>query len=186
MRFIETGLEGAFVIDVDYVSDERGRFARTWDQAVWVEMGLDAEIVQTNLSVSHDRGTLRGLHFQAAPHAETKLVRCTAGSIFDVIVDLRPGSRTFLSWFGTELTVENRRSLHVPKGFAHGFLTLADGCEVCYQMSVPFEAGAARGYRWDDPAFGIRWPFSPTTISARDAKYPDFPAIPTQGGRRDL
>jgi dTDP-4-dehydrorhamnose 3,5-epimerase len=172
MRFIDTPLEGAYTIEMTRVEDERGFFARSFCEEEFAAHGLPGLMPQCNVSFNSKRGTLRGMHYQAEPHAEEKLVRCTAGAVFDVIVDLRAGSRTYRGWFGTELNAQNRTALYVPKGFAHGFLTLGDDAELLYMMSVPYAAGYGRGVRWDDPAFGIEWPFAPRVISARDAAYP--------------
>ena len=172
MTFTETPLAGAYVLDVTRLPDERGFFARTYCTEEFAAQGLAAQWSQCSVSFNLRRGTLRGMHFQAAPHEEDKLVRCTAGAIFDVIVDLRATSPTRRGWFGTELTVRNHRALYVPKGFAHGFITLADDSEVSYMISVPYAAGYGRGLRWDDPALGVQWPLTPSTVSARDAAYP--------------
>jgi dTDP-4-dehydrorhamnose 3,5-epimerase len=174
MIFTETPLPDAFVIDPERYEDERGFFARTWCQREFAEHGLNPRLVQCSVSFNAHSGTLRGLHYQAAPRAEAKLVRCTSGAIFDVIVDLRPSSRTYLGWTAAELTAENRTALYVPEGFAHGFLTLADGSEVFYQMSEFFSRDLARGVRYDDPAFGIDWPSKVLVIADRDRSYPDF------------
>jgi dTDP-4-dehydrorhamnose 3,5-epimerase len=171
MIFTDSTLPGAYVIELTRVEDKRGFFARTYGAKEFAARGLPAEMPECSVSFNALKGTLRGLHFQAAPHAEDKLVRCTAGAIFDVIVDLRPGSPTLHRWFGTELTALNRRSLFIPKGFAHGFLTMRDDSEVLYMMSVPYAPGFDRGVRWDDPTLGIRWPAQPTVISQRDAAY---------------
>lgn len=171
MRFVETPLAGTWVVELERLEDERGHFARTFDAAVFAERGLDARVPQMNTSFNRRTGTLRGMHFQAAPHGEAKLVRVTRGAIFDVAVDL--GTR---AWFGLELTADNDRSLFVPAGLAHGFQTLTDDTEVLYVMGAPYVAGAARGVRWDDPAFGIAWPEPPAggrILSERDATYPD-------------
>lgn len=172
MRFSETTLAGALVIDVTRMEDERGFFARCFSADEFAARGLPAAMPQCSISFNARKGTLRGMHFQAAPHGEDKLVRCTAGSIFDVIVDLRPESPTRRRWFGVELTGANRRSLFVPKGFAHGFVTLVDDTEVLYMISTPYAPGHERGVRWNDPAFAIDWPIEPALISARDAAYP--------------
>jgi len=175
MRLEETPLAGAYVVELELLGDERGWFARTYDAEPLRAAGIDPTNVQSSVSFNARAGTLRGMHYQEEPHAEDKLVRCTRGAIFDVIVDLRPGSDTCCRWFGIELTPDNGRELLVPKGFAHGFQTLADATEVHYQMSYPFVPGAGRGVRWDDPAFGIEWPAAERrVISERDATYPDF------------
>ncbi len=161
---------------MDRIEDERGFFARSFCAGEFAEHGLAAPTSQCSVSFNARHGTLRGLHFQAAPHDEEKLVRCTAGAIFDVAVDLRLGSATRLQWFGTELSAGNHRALYIPKGFAHGFVTLADATEVLYMISVPHAPGFGRGVRWNDPAFAIDWPVQPVVISARDAAYPSFDA----------
>jgi dTDP-4-dehydrorhamnose 3,5-epimerase len=174
MLFTETQLQGAYIVDLQLLGDDRGFFARTWCQREFSEHGLDAGMVQCSLSYSMRKGTLRGLHYQEPPFAETKLVRCTHGAIYDVIVDLRRGSETFLQWIGVELTAQNRRALVVPKGFAHGFQTLCDDTEVFYQMSEFHAPEAARGIRCNDPLLGISWPEEVTSISPRDREYRDL------------
>jgi dTDP-4-dehydrorhamnose 3,5-epimerase len=176
MVFTETSLKGAFFIDLDRLEDERGFFARSWCQRELQAHGLNAELLQCNISHNRTRGTLRGLHYQVAPHEEVKLVRCTRGAVYDVIVDLRPDSDTFLKHVGLTLTAENHRALYVPAGVGHGFLTLADESDVFYQMSQFYEPLAARGVRYDDPAFAISWPEPVVVISDRDRTYPDFQA----------
>lgn len=173
MIFHETAVAGAFVIEPERLVDERGFFARTWCQRELQERGLDAGLAQCSISFNLTRGTLRGMHYQIAPYAETKLVRCTAGAIFDVIVDLRPGSKSFRRWCGVELSQQNRKMLYIPKGCAHGFLTLSDDVEVFYQISEFYSAAHARGVRWNDPAFAIQWPGEVKVISERDRSYPD-------------
>ena len=173
MIFSPTPLVDAVEIELDRHQDERGFFARSFCRREFEEHGLDPCVAQCSVSFSRRRGTLRGLHWQAAPHAEAKLVRVTAGAIWDVIVDLRPKSATFGKWFGAELTSDNRRALYVPRGFAHGFQTLVDEVEVFYQMSTEYLAEARRGARWDDPAFGIAWPIASPILNARDAAYPN-------------
>jgi dTDP-4-dehydrorhamnose 3,5-epimerase len=176
MRFTETPLTGAWVIDVDPLTDERGWFARTFDAAEFEARGLSASVVQCNASFNVRRDTLRGLHYQAAPHGESKLVRCVAGRIFDVAVDLRPDSPTYCRWHGVELSAANRRMFYIPDGFAHGFQTLSDDAELLYMMGHEYVPGAGRGVRFDDPAFGIEWPppVSERTVSERDRGYPDL------------
>lgn len=175
MRFIETKLRGAFIIEPERLADERGFFASTWSRAGFEERGLNPDLVQCNLSFNVRCGTLRGMHYQSAPHAQAKLVRCTAGAIFDCIIDLREGSETFAQWVGVELSDENYTQLYVPEGFAHGFQTLVDGTEVFYQMSSPYVPASASGVRWDDPAFRIVWPeAAERVINERDRTYPDF------------
>ena len=177
MRFGECPLSGAWVIDLDRHDDDRGFFARTFDRDAFAARGLDPAVVQCNTSYNTTAGTLRGLHFQAAPHGEPKLVRCTRGAVYDVIVDLRPDSATHLRWHGVELSAENGRALYVPVGFAHGFQTLQDASEVLYMMGHEYVPAAASGVRWDDPAFGIRWPpAARRIISERDRSYPDYAA----------
>ncbi|HEX3159055.1 MAG TPA: dTDP-4-dehydrorhamnose 3,5-epimerase [Gemmatimonadaceae bacterium] len=176
MRFIETRIPGAFIVDIEPRRDERGFFARSWCRDEFRAAGLEADLAQCSISYNATRGTLRGMHYQAAPHGEAKLVRCTAGAIHDVIVDLRPGSPTFCQWVATELTASSHRMLYVPDGLAHGFQTLEDGSEVFYQMSVPYHASSARGVRWNDPAFDIAWPLAHPLLSERDRSYPDFEA----------
>ena len=172
MKFTETPLRGAYLIDLEPRDDERGFFARAWCADEMRAHGLEPRIAQGNVSYNRRRGTLRGLHYQAPPHAETKVVRCVRGAVYDVIVDLRHGSPTFRQWFGETLTAENRRAMYVPEEFAHGFLTLQDDCEVFYMMSRAYAESAGRGVRWDDPAIAVRWPIAPEVISGRDASWP--------------
>jgi dTDP-4-dehydrorhamnose 3,5-epimerase len=176
MIFTETKLPGAFVIDLEQFEDERGFFARCWSEEEFADRGLNPRLVETNISFNRKEATLRGMHFQIAPHAQPKLVRCTTGTIYDVIIDLRPESGTFKQWTAVELTAANHRQLYVPEGFAHGFQTLVSNTEVLYQMSAPFVSESARGVRWNDPAFGIDWPPAERHIIARDQTYPDFTA----------
>ena len=174
MKFTETKLKGAFVIEPERIDDERGFFARTWCSREFAAFGLDRQLVQCNVSFNYRSGTLRGMHYQMAPYEEARLVRCTAGAIYDVIVDLRQDSSTLTQWEAFELSAENHRMIYIPEGFAHGFLTLADKTEIFYQMSQFFEPEYTRGVRFDDSAFGIRWPYPPRIISARDCSFPDF------------
>jgi dTDP-4-dehydrorhamnose 3,5-epimerase len=174
MVFQETRLAGVFEIHIQPNADDRGFFARTWCQKEFSDRGLDSNLVQCSVSLNKRRGTLRGVHYQAAPFSETKVVRCVSGAIYDVILDLREQSPTFKQWFATTLTAENRHSVYIPRGCAHGFLTLADESEVTYQMSEFFHPEAARGVRWNDPAFQIAWPEKVAVISERDQSYPDF------------
>jgi dTDP-4-dehydrorhamnose 3,5-epimerase len=174
VRFDPTPLAGAVVVDIERHVDERGFFARTWCAEEFAAAGLSDVAVQSSLSWNERRHTLRGMHWQAEPHGEGKLVRCTRGAIHDVIVDLRPGSATYLRHFAVDLDETNRRALFVPPGMAHGFLTIADETEVLYQMDTAYAPHAARGARFDDAAFGIEWPAAPTVISQRDRTYPDF------------
>ena len=174
MKFTGMALSGAWLLDIEPVKDERGFFARTWCQREFAEHGLVANLVQCGMSYNKTKGTLRGMHYQTEPHAEAKLIRCTQGVIYDVIVDLRSSSATYKKYAGVELSAENRRMLYVPPGIAHGFLTLTDGCEVLYQMSEFYRPAQARGVRWNDPAFAIRWPDDVRVISERDMNYPYF------------
>lgn len=169
-----TKIAGAVVIEPELVADERGFFARTFSRDEFIAAGLDGDVTQCSVSYNQRSGTLRGLHYQAEPHAEAKLVRCTQGAIYDVVVDLRPESSTFCDWVAVELSAANRLGLFVPKGLAHGFQTLTSASEVYYQISVRYEPGAARGVRWNDPRFSIEWPAAERIISARDQVFPDF------------
>lgn len=172
MTFTETRIPGAWIVDLTPIHDDRGFFATTWVAAEFAARGLDASFAQCNLAFNHKKGTLRGLHFQRAPQEQVKLVRCVRGAVYDVVVDLRPGSPAFRQWAGVELTADNRRMLYVPAGLAHGYLTLSDDAEVSYQASTPWAPQSEGGVRWDDPAFGIAWPFEPAVISNRDATWP--------------
>jgi len=167
-----TAIEGLIEVEVTLIEDERGGFARTYDEALFAQSGLPTRWPQCNTSYNRKRGTLRGMHFQAAPKEEPKLVRCTAGRVFDVAVDLRKESPTYLNWVGIELSAAKRNAFYIPAGLAHGFLTLEDDSEVFYQMGESYEPTLQRGVRWNDPAFAIDWPFKPSVISARDADYP--------------
>lgn len=181
MIFTETSLPGAFIIDPEPREDHRGFFARSFCRREFEAHGLNPDIAQCNLSWNHRSGTLRGMHYQLEPAAEAKLVRCTRGAIHDVIVDLRPGSPTYLRHVGVELTAENRRQLYVPPLFAHGYLTLAPDTEVAYQVSEFYTPGAERGIRWNDPALGITWPVAVEVISDKDAGWPPFAAVRAAG-----
>jgi len=172
--FTPTPLAGAWIVDLERREDDRGFFARTWCVRELAARGLDTRVVQASMSRTRRRGTLRGLHWQAAPHQEVKLVRCARGAIWDAIVDLRPDSPTYTRHFGAELTAENGRALYIPADFAHGFVTLADDTDVVYQMSEFYDPAAGRGARWNDPAFGIGWPVTDPIVNERDATYPDF------------
>ena len=174
MTFEPTAIPGVVVVRPEPFADERGHFARTWDGEAFAAHGLSPVVAQCSASFNEKSGTLRGMHYQAAPHAEAKLVRCTRGRVFDVALDLRPDSPTFKRWFGVELSAESGAALYVPEGCAHGFLTLEDASEVFYMISAPYAPEAARGVRWDDPAFGIEWPARVRAIKDRDAAYPDF------------
>lgn len=173
MIFCETKLPGVFEIQVEPKADERGVFARTWCQREFETHGLNSRLVQCSASFNTHKGTLRGMHYQVEPFAETKVVRCTQGAIYDVVLDLRTGSATFKHWIAAVLTAENRKSLYIPEGCAHGFLTLQDASEIYYQMSEFYDASSARGVRWDDSAFQIAWPEKVQVISERDRTYPD-------------
>ncbi len=174
MIFTETQLRGAFIIDIEKKEDQRGFFARTFCEREFAEKGLESRFVQSSISHNTRKGTLRGMHYQAAPYEEVKVVRCTAGALYDVIVDLRPNSPTFKKHFGVELTAQNCRMLYIPKQFAHGFQTLQDHTEILYQMTQFYSPESARGVRWNDSAFGINWPPDERIINERDQTYPDF------------
>jgi dTDP-4-dehydrorhamnose 3,5-epimerase len=174
MIFTATAIPGLVVVDLDLHTDERGFFARSWCAQEFQAAGLPDQFAQSNVSWNRGRHTLRGMHWQAAPHGEAKFVRCTSGALFDVAIDLRVESPTYLDHFSVELTSSNRTAVFIPSGLAHGFLTLADETEVLYQMDVPYVEGVARGARWDDPQFSIEWPAVPAVISDRDRNYPDF------------
>ncbi len=174
MKFTETWLAGAFLLEVEPRTDERGFFARTFCRRELEEHGLDPNLAQCSISVNRLKGTLRGIHFQRPPFQETKLVRCTAGAIFDVIIDLRADSPTFLKYFAVQLTAENRRTLYVPRDFAHGFQTLTDDTEVSYGMSEFYAPQSAVGLRWNDPFFAVPWPLPVSVISDQDVSYPDL------------
>ncbi|HEX6547440.1 MAG TPA: dTDP-4-dehydrorhamnose 3,5-epimerase [Candidatus Dormibacteraeota bacterium] len=174
MVFRPLAISGAFAVEIDPRHDERGFFARTWSAEEFEAHGLNPALVQVSISFNPRRHTLRGMHFQTAPFAEAKLVRCTRGSIFDVAIDLRPNSPTYRQHCALTLTGENRAALYVPEGCAHGFLTLSDAAEVLYQISTEYSAEHAAGVRWNDPAFAVPWPAKPECISERDRSYPDF------------
>ena len=174
MIFSPTELAASYLIDIEKREDQRGFFARTWCQKEFEAHGLVSRLVQANVSFNERKGTLRGMHYQVAPHSETKLVRCTRGAIYDVIIDLRPGSATYMQWLGAELTAENHRMLYVPEGFAHGFLSLMDKTEICYQVSQFYTPNAERGLRYNDPAFRIEWPIDVQVISDKDRNWPDY------------
>lgn len=177
MIFTETKLKGAYIIDVKRLEDERGFFGRAYCQNEFEQYGLNTSAVQANVSFNLKKGTLRGMHMQLAPFGETKLVRCTRGAIYDVIVDMREDSDTFKQWIGVELTADSYRMLYVPEGFAHGFITLMDNSDVTYQVTQFYTAGSERGYRFDDPAFGIVWPIEPVVVSQKDQNHPFFDAM---------
>lgn len=172
MKFTETKLKGAYIIDIEAYQDQRGYFARVWCEREFRQHGLSTAVVQCNVAGNHRAGILRGMHFQRPPWSEVKLVRCTRGAVFDVIVDMREDSETCRQWIGVELTEENHRMLYVPEGFAHGYLTLQDGSEVVYQVSQFYTPEAEGGLRWDDPAIGIDWPdVGELTISDKDSAW---------------
>lgn len=174
MIFTETKLKGAYIIEIEKLKDDRGFFARSWCQEEFEGQGLTSSVVQANVSFNNLKGTLRGMHYQISPYEETKLVRCTRGAIYDVIIDLRSDSSTYKKWFGLELSADNYKMLFVPEKFGHGFQALADNTEVSYQVSQFYTPGAEKGIRWDDPAFGIEWPFPVTVISQKDRNWPSF------------
>lgn len=174
MKFTESGLKGAYIIDIEPAEDERGFFARTFCRKEFEAYGLNPNLLQSSISFNKKKGTLRGMHYQAWPHEETKIVRCTMGAIYDVILDLRPDSKSFKQWVAIDLTSTNHRMVYVPQGFAHGFQTLEEDVEVFYQMSECYYPQSAIGLRWNDPAFGIKWPISHPIISARDLHFPDL------------
>lgn len=174
MRFVGTPIPGAFVVELERVEDERGFFARSWCSEEFRKVGLSSRLAQCSISFNVRRGTLRGLHYQANPHEEAKLIRCTSGRIHDVIVDIRSKSEAYKGIFAVELSAQNRRMLYVPEGVAHGFQTLEDNTEVFYQISEFYQPELARGIRWNDRTFQIHWPMEPTLMSARDREFPDF------------
>lgn len=175
MIFIETKLKGAYIIEPERLEDTRGFFARAWCKKEFEAHGLNSGLVQCNISFNKKRGTLRGMHYQASPYEEIKLVRCTMGMIYDVIIDLRPNSETYLGWIGVELTGDNRKMLYIPGGFSHGYQTLESNTEVFYQVSQFYSPESERGVRWDDPAFGIKWPeIENIIVSEKDRGWPDY------------
>lgn len=174
MHFAETRISGAWIIELDKLGDERGFFARAYCQHEFEAHGLNIETAQCNVSFNRLKGTLRGMHYQDAPHAEAKLVRCTRGAVYDVVLDLRADSPTYTQWVATELTAATHRMVYIPEGCAHGYQTLQDDCEVFYQVSAFYHPELYRGVQWDDPAFGITWPIREPILSARDRSYPPF------------
>jgi dTDP-4-dehydrorhamnose 3,5-epimerase len=174
MKFIESELKGAFIIEPEFLEDERGFFARTFCKKEFEKHGLNPSFVQCSISFNRKKGTLRGMHYQISPFEEIKIVRCTMGVIYDVIIDLRPDSKTFMRWIAVELSAENRRMIYIPEGFAHGFLTRVDSTEVFYQMNEFYTPGYARGIRWNDQKFNIKWPDGIRIISAKDKNFEDF------------
>jgi dTDP-4-dehydrorhamnose 3,5-epimerase len=181
MRFTETPIAGAWVLEPEWRVDERGYFTRTFCRRELAEHGLNAEVAQANTGYSERAGTLRGIHYQVAPHLESKLVRCTRGAVYDVVVDLRPGSPTYARWHALELSAENGVALYIPEGCGHGYQTLTDGAELYYQASTFYAPEAVRGVRFDDPALGIDWPLAVTAISAADREWP-FLSTQNSGG----
>ena len=179
MRFLETDIDGAYVLEPVPLADERGFFARTWCARELQEFGLNCRLAQMSMSYNAKRGTLRGMHWQAAPYEEAKIVSCTNGSVFDVIADIRPDSPTFMRWTGYTLSRDNRLMLYIPEGVAHGFQTLEDETELTYQMSMEYHPEAARGFAWDDPAFAISWPMSGPILSPKDRNYERFACLAT-------
>lgn len=174
MNLSPTELPGVFLVEPELLTDDRGAFARTFCVDEFASAGIDFEVVQANISFNKYSGTLRGMHFQQAPHAEAKVVRCTSGALYDVVVDLRPDSSTYCQWISAELNADNRKALFIPEGCAHGFQTLLDNTEVDYLMSGRYVPEAASGVRFDDPAFGIEWPLPVSSVSDRDRHWPDF------------
>ena len=174
MNFKETCLQGAFIIQPEMLNDERGAFARIFCQKEYEKYGLNPNIAQCSISLNNKKFTLRGMHYQKSPHTEAKLVRCSRGLIYDVIVDLRPDSPTFREWTSIEISVENKKMVYIPEGFAHGFQTLEEDTEVIYQMSQFYSPGHSEGFRWNDPSFKIEWPADPKVISSKDREFPDF------------
>lgn len=174
MKFIETDLKGAFIIELEKLEDNRGFFARSWCKREFDEHGLNSNATQANVSYNKKKGTLRGMHLQSKPYAETKLVRCTRGAIYDVIIDLRPDSATYKKWLGVELSADNGKMLYVPENFAHGFQTLKDDTEVTYQVTQYYTPGYEKGIRWNDPAFRINWPVTVAVISEKDENWQDY------------
>ena len=171
MKITPTAIPGAFVVDIEPIKDERGFFARTFCVDELQSAGLNTSFPQCNISYNEKKATLRGMHYQVEPYEEIKLVRCTAGSVYDVLVDIRPESAAYKKWFSVELSASNRRAIYIPKGIAHGFITLTDGAELLYMMSSQYKAEAARGVRWNDPEIGIDWPLKPAVISERDLSF---------------
>ena len=174
MIFNETELKGAYIIEIEKLKDHRGFFARSWCQKEFEEHNLVSRVKQANVSYNKTKGTLRGMHYQLSPYEETKLVRCTRGAIYDVIIDLRPDSTSYTQWIGVELTEENYKMLYVPENFAHGFQSLKDDTEVTYQVSQFYTPGSESGIRWDDPAFSLKWPIEIKVISDKDKSWPDY------------
>jgi dTDP-4-dehydrorhamnose 3,5-epimerase len=177
VKIIETKLKGAFIIEPELLQDERGFFARSWCQKEFADRGLNPNLRQCNISFNKKKGTLRGVHYQARPFEEAKLMRCTSGALFDVIVDIRRTSKTYLQWLAVELSAANYRMLYAPEGFAHGFQTLVDNTEIFYQMSEFYSPAHSRGFRYDDPVIRISWPLAVSCISARDRSLPELHSV---------
>jgi len=182
MRFVSLPLEGAYVIELDPKRDDRGYFARTFCRNEFAEMGLATDFVQSNLAFTKKAGVLRGMHYQLPPASEAKLIRCSHGSVLDVMIDLRPESPTHCQWVGVQLDSETPKMVYVPEGFAHGYLTLADDCSLFYQVSAYYSPEFERGVRWNDPAFGIDWPITDPIVSERDRLHPDYECCPEPPG----
>lgn len=174
MIFTETKIKGVYILEIKKLGDERGFFGRSWCRNEMEAHGLNPDVVQANTSFSHHKGTLRGMHYQKHPFEETKLIRCTKGAIYDVVIDLRPDSSTYRNWFGIELSENNYKMLYVPEKFAHGFITLQDNCEVSYLVTQFYTPGSEAGLRWNDPQFGITWPLEVKVISEKDNNFPNF------------
>jgi dTDP-4-dehydrorhamnose 3,5-epimerase len=174
MKFIKTPLDGAYLIELEPIADERGFFARSWCREEFLSHGLNPNLAQCSISFNKKKGILRGMHYQEEPYQEAKLVRCCSGAIYDVILDLRPTSPSHRKWFSAELTATNRTMIYLPKGFAHGFQTLADNCELFYQISESYKPECTRGVRWNDPTFAIEWPSADRIMSDRDRSFPDY------------
>jgi dTDP-4-dehydrorhamnose 3,5-epimerase len=174
VKFTQTKLKGAYLIEIEKLSDDRGFFARSWCQKEFESHGLTSRVVQANVSYNLKKGTLRGMHYQVAPYQESKLIRCTRGAIFDVIIDLRPHAPTYKQWVGVELSADNYTMFFVPEDFAHGFQALADHTEIFYQVSQFYTPGSEKGIRFDDPAFDVQWPLEVSVISDKDRNWPDF------------
>jgi dTDP-4-dehydrorhamnose 3,5-epimerase len=172
MRIVELPIAGAYLVEAEPIHDERGYFARTWSRQEFAERQLETELEQCSVAYNGERGTVRGMHYQAAPYGEAKVVTCVAGSVYDVLVDVRPESPTYLRWHAEQLDATSLRALYVPEGVAHGYQTLTDGATLFYMISAPFHGPSARGVRWDDPRVAIRWPLPPIRISARDRAFP--------------
>ncbi len=177
MVFKDTELKDAYIIELERLSDERGFFSRTYCEHEFREHGIEHHIVQANVSYNKVKGTLRGMHYQMQSYGEAKLIRCTKGAIYDVIIDIRPDSKSYKNWISVELNEQNHRMLYVPEGFAHGFITLEDSTEVSYQMSEFYKPGVGKGIRWNDPAFAINWPVAVSEISEKDKNWTDFKQV---------